>query len=203
MIFMQICSKKVEFACGQYYEKTSWWIWIFLAQIPSVTSNEHNPSSDDLGKIHFFDILMIDFGSVSLKNPYFKQVVLGARVKLVILKAVQPQIYFFSQSTMFKEGVHQKSSMWLHFYNSDTTLKMLKIPLIFQTLLVVSLLIREPHQYQIGIFQLFCLFFDQVSMLTCEKVKNIFKTFHETQNSRKIHSKRPKLSLILTFAKLC
>ena len=70
---MQICPKKVEFAWGQYYEETNWWILIFLAQTPSVTSNKHNPSSGYLGKIHFFDILMIEFGSVSLKNPYLSR----------------------------------------------------------------------------------------------------------------------------------
>ena len=70
---MQIGSKSVEFACGQYCEKSNWWIWIFLAQIPLVASNKHNPSPGHPRKIHFFDLLMIDFGSSSLKNPYLNR----------------------------------------------------------------------------------------------------------------------------------
>ena len=69
----KFAQKLVELARRQYQEKSNWWIWIFLAQIPLVTSNEHNPSSGYLGKIHFFDILMMDFGLSSFKNPYLRR----------------------------------------------------------------------------------------------------------------------------------
>ena len=102
---------------------------------------------------------------------------------------------------MFKEDAHQKSSTWLHFYNCEAALKMLKIPPMFQTQPIVSLLIRESRQYQTCIFWLVCLFFDQVSMLTCKQVENTFKTIHRTQNLRKIHQIRLKFSLISTISK--
>ena len=51
--------------------------------------------------------------------------------KLVFLEAIQPLIFFSSQSTIVKEVVYQKSSGWLHFYSRDTILKILENLLIF------------------------------------------------------------------------
>ena len=51
--------------------------------------------------------------------------------KLVFLEAIQPLIFFSSQSTIVKEVIYQKSSGWLHFYSRDTILKILENPLIF------------------------------------------------------------------------
>ena len=55
----------------------------------------------------------------------------GVSGKWVFLEAIQPLIFFSSQSTIVKEVVYQKSSGWLHFYSRDTILKILENPLIF------------------------------------------------------------------------
>ena len=62
----------------------------------------------------------------------------GVGSKLVILEAFWPQIFFCSQSTIVREYVYQKSSMWLHFDSRDTTMKILKNPSISYTQVVVS-----------------------------------------------------------------
>ena len=51
--------------------------------------------------------------------------------KLVFLEAIQPLIFFSSQSTIVKEVIYQKSTGWLHFYSRDTILKILENSLIF------------------------------------------------------------------------
>ena len=71
--------------------------------------------------------------------------VVGLSSKLGILEAFRPQIFFLSQSTIVREDVYQKSDMWLHLDSRDTTLKILKNPLLSYTRVVVSPLIRESH----------------------------------------------------------
>ena len=55
----------------------------------------------------------------------------GVSGKLVFLEAIQPLIFFSSQSTIVKEVIYQKSTGWLHFYSRDTILKILENLLIF------------------------------------------------------------------------
>ena len=69
----------------------------------------------------------------------------GVSGKLVFLEAIQPLIFFSSQSTIVKEDMYQKSSMWLHLDSRDTTMKILKNPLIFYIQVIVSPLIRVSH----------------------------------------------------------
>ena len=87
----------------------------------------------------------------------------GVSGKLVFLEAIQPLIFFSSQSTIVKEVMYQKSSMWLHFDSRDTTMKILKNSLIFCIQVIVSPLLRVSYQYKIGIFLVFCQFFHWVS----------------------------------------
>ena len=65
--------------------------------------------------------------------------------KLVFLEAIQPLIFFSSQSTIVKEDMYQKSSMWEHLHSRDATIKILKNPLIFYIQDIVSPLIRVSH----------------------------------------------------------
>ena len=83
----------------------------------------------------------------------------GLSSKLGILEAFWPQIFFPSQSTIVREDVYQKSAMCLHLDSRDTTLNILKNPLISYTWDVVSPLIRVSQWYQICIFQLFLSYF--------------------------------------------
>ena len=55
----------------------------------------------------------------------------GVSGQLVFLEAIQPLIFFSSQSAIVKEVIYQKSTGWLHFYSCDTILKILENPLIF------------------------------------------------------------------------
>ena len=55
----------------------------------------------------------------------------GVSGQLVFLEAIQPLIFFSSQSTIVKEVIYQKSTGWLPFYSRDTILKILENPLIF------------------------------------------------------------------------
>ncbi len=55
----------------------------------------------------------------------------GVSGQLVFLEAIQPLIFFSSQSTIVKEVIYQKSTGWLHFYSRDTILKILENHLIF------------------------------------------------------------------------
>ena len=55
----------------------------------------------------------------------------GVSSKLVFLEAIQPLIFFSSQSTIVKEVIYQKSTGWMHFYSGDTILKILESPFIF------------------------------------------------------------------------
>ena len=50
----------------------------------------------------------------------------GVSGQLVFLEAIQPLIFFSSQSTIVKEVIYQKSTGWLHFYSRDTILKILE-----------------------------------------------------------------------------
>ena len=55
----------------------------------------------------------------------------GVSGQLVFLEAIQPLIFFSSQSTIVKEVIYQKSTRWLPFYSRDTILKILENPSIF------------------------------------------------------------------------
>ena len=85
----------------------------------------------DTGKIHVFKLLTLDFRLLRPKKFVIEGVVVGVSGKLVFLEAIQPPIFFSSQSTMAKEDIYQKSSRWLHFYSRDIALKILKNPSIF------------------------------------------------------------------------
>ena len=85
----------------------------------------------DTGKIHVFKLLTLDFRLLRPKKFVIEGVVVGVSGKLVFLEAIQPLLFFFSQSTMAKEDIYQKSSRWLHFYSRDIALKILKNPSIF------------------------------------------------------------------------
>ena len=55
----------------------------------------------------------------------------GVSGQLVFLEAIQPLIFFSSQSTIVKEVIYQKSTGSLHFCSRDTILKILENPSIF------------------------------------------------------------------------
>ena len=76
------------------------------------------------------------------KKSIIEDMVVGLSSKLGILEAFWPQIFFPSQSTIPREDVYQKSAMCLHLDSRDTTLNILKNPLISYTWDVVSPLIR-------------------------------------------------------------
>ena len=165
---MQIWSKSSGVGLRTILGKTSWWIWIFLAQIPYLTSNKHNPSSGYLWKIHFLDILMINLGLSSFKNPYLTRQWQVKGVNWSFCWQFSPKFHFLVKVQCSRRMHTKKSSMWLHFYNCDTALKMLKIPPN-----VSDSAYCLPSYKRISIvsnlYFLACLFiFDQVSMLTCK-----------------------------------
>ena len=85
----------------------------------------------DTGKIHVFKLLTLDFWLLRPQKLVIEGVVVGVSGKLVSLEAIQPLIFFPSQSTMAKEDIHQKLSKWLHFCSRDIAWKILENPLIF------------------------------------------------------------------------
>ena len=64
----------------------------------------------DIGKIHFFNLLTLDFRLLSPKKYIIENIGVGVSGKLVFLEAIQPLIFSFSQSTIVKEVIHQKST---------------------------------------------------------------------------------------------
>ena len=76
-------------------------------------------------------MLKLDFRLLSPKKVIIEDVVVGVGGKLVPLEAFQSLIFFSYQSTIVKEGIHQKSASCSHFYSRDATLKILKNPFIF------------------------------------------------------------------------
>ena len=93
----------------------------------------------------YFQLIDVRFLVEKPKKSIIEDVVVGVGSKLVIFEAFWPQIFFCSQSTIVREYVYQKSSMWLHFDSHDTTMKILKNPSISYTRVVVSPLIRVSH----------------------------------------------------------
>ena len=85
----------------------------------------------DTGKIHVFKLLTLDFRLLRPEKFVIEGVVVGVSGKLVFLEAIQPPIFFSSQSTIAKEDIYQKSSRWLYIYSCDIALKILKNPSIF------------------------------------------------------------------------
>ena len=64
----------------------------------------------DTGKIHVFKLLTLDFWLLRPQKLVIEGVVVGVSGKLVFLGAIQPLIFSFSQSTIVKEVIHQKST---------------------------------------------------------------------------------------------
>ena len=64
----------------------------------------------DTGKIHVFKLLTLDFWLLRPQKLVIEGVVVGVSGKLVFLEAIQPLIFSFSQSTIVKEVIHQKST---------------------------------------------------------------------------------------------
>ena len=64
----------------------------------------------DTGKIHVFKLLMLDFWLLRPQKLVIEGVVVGVSGKLVFLEAILPLIFSFSQSTIVKEVIHQKST---------------------------------------------------------------------------------------------
>ena len=63
-----------------------------------------------LGKFIFFNLLTLDFRLLSPKKYIIENIGVGVSGKLVFLEAIQPLIFSFSQSTIVKEVIHQKST---------------------------------------------------------------------------------------------
>ena len=64
----------------------------------------------DTGKIHVFKLLTLDFWLLRPQKLVIEGVVVGVSGKLVFLGVIQPLIFSFSQSTIVKEVIHQKST---------------------------------------------------------------------------------------------
>ena len=94
-----------------------------------IVKDEHGMG--DIGKIHVFKLLTLDFRLLRPEKFVIEGVVVGVSGKLVFLEAILPPIFFSSQSTIAKEDIYQKSSRWLYFYSCDIALKILKNPSIF------------------------------------------------------------------------